>query len=97
MKLYLFSTSNWTEPKLTVEEFEVEEKVKSYVCKGRRFNKSNIGHVSGYSNNECLLLEKDAAKAASILLMQKESELEVIKIKYDKKRAEIDNLKRYIK
>lgn len=97
MKLYLFSTRNWTEPKLTVEEFEVEEKVKTYVCKGRRFNKSDIGHVSGYDNNECLLLEMDASKAARILLLQKEIELEDIKIKYDKKQSEIDNLKRYIK
>lgn len=99
MKLYLFATSNWSEPKLTVEEFEVEEKNKTYFCESlrRRFNKSDIGHVSGYSNDECLLLEKDAEKAASVLLSQKERELEAIQRSYDKKQAEIDNLKRYIK
>ena len=46
MKLYIFKTSNWSKPKLTMEEFEVEEKAKTYVCKGRRFNKEDIGHVT---------------------------------------------------
>lgn len=97
MKLYLFSTSCWGKPKLTMEEFEVEEKPKSYVCNGRRFNKDNIGHVSGYSNDECLLLENNPSKACEILLIQKEKELREIEERLSRKKAEIENLKNYIR
>lgn len=44
MKLYLFRTTIYSAvPKLTVEEFDVEEKSKTYVCRGRRFNKTDVG------------------------------------------------------
>lgn len=98
MKLYLFSTSClFNKPKLEVKEFEVEEKNKTYICNGRRFNKSDIGVVSGYSNNECLLLENDASEASSILIAAKLRELERLKQQVEKKEAEIENLKKYIK
>lgn len=97
MKLYLFSTDCFGEPKLKVEEFEVEEKNKTYTCRGRRFNKSDIGVISGYRNNECLLLENDASKASSILIKAKLQELERLNQQVEKKEAEIENLKKYIK
>lgn len=98
MKLYLFRTTIYsTTPKLTVEEFDVEEKPKTYVCRGRRFNKTDVGHVSGYENSECILLENNPSKACSILLLQKETELKIAKEKVSRKEAEINNLKRYIK
>ena len=100
MKLYLFSTGClFDNPELRVEEFEVEEKNKTYAyaCRGRRFNKSDIGVISGYRNNECLLLENDASKASSILIKAKLQELERLKQQVEKKEAEIENLKKYIK
>lgn len=96
MKLYKFSTINYGTPKFSMEEFEVEEKNKTYVCKGRRFNKSDIGVVSGYSNNECILLEDNPKKAAEILMKAKERELENIREKMQRKHEEIANLERYI-
>lgn len=97
MKLYLFSTSCILDtPKLEVKEFEVEEKNKTYVCNGRRFNKSNIGIVSGYCNDECLLLENNISKASSILLAAKLQELEHLNQRVQTRKAEIENLKKYI-
>ena len=98
MKLYIFKTSNWSRPpKLKVEEFEVEEKPKTYVCKGRRFNKEDIGRVTGYDFSECILLENNPSKACKILLKRKELELKWAEEKVADKRAEIENLKRYIR
>lgn len=98
MKLYIFKTSNWNhKPKLTMEEFEVEEKPKTYVCKGRRFNKEDIGRVTGYDFSECMLLENNPSKACEILLKRKELELKWAEEKVSDKEAEIENLKRYIK
>lgn len=98
MKLYVFQMSNWGyNPKLTMEEFEVEEKPKSYVCKGKRFSKEDIGHVSGYDFNECKLLENNPSKACEILLKRKELELKWEEEKVADKKAEIENLKKYIK
>ena len=98
MKLYIFKTSNWShKPKLTMEEFEVEEKPKTYVCKGRRFSKEDIGRVSGYAFDECMLLENNPSKACEILLKRKELELKWAEEKVADKKAEIENLKRYIK
>lgn len=98
MKLYIFKTSNWSHnPKLTMEEFEVEEKPKTYVCKGRRFNKEDIGRVTGYDFSECMLLENNPSKACKILLKRKGLELKWAEEKVADKKAEIENLKRYIK
>lgn len=97
MKLYVFSTACWSNPKFMMEEFEVEEKNKTYVCKGRRFNKSNVGIVSGCRNNECILLENNPSEAAKILLTAKEIELEKIQNNMNKKVMEMNNLKKYIK
>lgn len=98
MKLYIFKTSNWGHnPKLTMEEFDVEEKPKTYICKGRRFSKKDIGHVTGYGFDECMLLENNPSKACEILIKRKELELNWEEEKIADKRAEIENLKRYIK
>ena len=98
MKLYIFKTSNRShKPKLTMEEFEVEEKPKTYVCKGRRFNKEDIGKVSGYTFDECMLLENNPSKACEILLKRKEKELKMAQEKVVDKKAEIEMLKSYIK
>jgi predicted RecB family nuclease len=58
--------------KLVVEEFEVEEKPKSYVCKRYRFLKENIGVLSGYNFRECLLLENNPAVAADLFIKRLE-------------------------
>lgn len=98
MKLYVFAVSNWSKPpKLKMEEFEVEEKQKTYVCKGRRFSKGNIGNASGYDFSECVLLENNPSMACKILLKIKESELRLIEGKVADKKAEIEMLKNYIK
>lgn len=97
MKLYIFKTSSWSKPpKLTMEEFEVEEKPKTYVCVHRRFNKENIGNVSGYEFDECMLLENNPSKACEILLRRKEKELKWAEGKVADKKAEIEMLKSYI-
>ena len=97
MKLYLFKTRSWFgKPELKIEEFEVEEKNKTYTCKCRRFNKSDIGVVSGYALDECILLENNSKKACEILLTAKEKELERIKEQMQRKIEEINNLKQYI-
>lgn len=96
MKLYLFKTSNWGEPKLKMEEFEVEERAKTYVCKGRRFKKEDIGHVSGCYSAECMLLENNPSKACEILLGRKEYELKQAEEKVESKKTEIEMLKKYI-
>lgn len=98
MKLYMFRVSTWSEkPRLKMEEFEVEEKPKTYVCNGRRFHKEDIGHISGYVFNECVLLENNPSKACEILLKSKENELKRAEEKVAKKKAEIELLKSYIK
>lgn len=100
MKLYLFRTSVFSlDPKLTMEEFEVVEKPKTYMDekRRRRFNKEDVERVSGYGMNECLLLENNPSKAAEILLKQKDFELEELNKKVSKKKLEIENLKKYIK
>lgn len=96
MKLYLFRASNWGEPQLKMEEFEVEERPKTYVCTGRRFKKEDIGHVSGYDSDECMLLENNPSKACEIFLVRKEYELKRAEEKVKRKKAEIEMLKKYI-
>ena len=97
MKLYIFKISSWSKPpRLKMEEFEVEEKPKTYVCKGRRFNKEDIGHVTGYKLNECILLENNPSKACEVLLKRKENELKWAEEKVADKKAEIEMLKSYI-
>lgn len=98
MKLYIFKVSGWSRPpKLKMEEFEVEEKPKTYICKGRRFSKEDIGKVSGYGFDECMLLENNPSKACEILLKRKENELKWAEEKVADKKAEIEMLKSYIK
>lgn len=98
MKLYLFEISVWDKPpKLKMEEYEVEEKPKTYVCNGRRFRKEDIGCVSGYYNDECMLLENNPSKACEILLKRKEMELRQAEEKVEDKKSEIEMLKSYIK
>lgn len=96
MKLYIFSVSTWGKFRLTMEEMEVEEKNKIYQSKYRRINKSEIGVVSGYRNDTCILLENDPKKASEILIVQKQKELETIKSSMERKQSEIDMLNSYI-
>ena len=98
MKLYVFSTVNWgfSDPKFTMEEFEVEEKNKTYVSKERRFLKSDIGIISGFDKNQCILLENNPSEAARILLKGKERKLEKLQNQMNDIVEEMDNLKKYI-
>ena len=93
MKLFVFSTGGFDVPKFTVEEFLVEEKARTFVCKGRRFNKEDVGKVTGYKNNEVILLSNNPSKAASILIPAKERELEELRKQMQRKEDEIANLK----
>lgn len=98
MKLYLFAiTGEYGKPKFPKEEYEVEETEKTYKCKGRRFLKSDIGIVTGYSHNECMLTENDSEKAAKILLEEMKSQMDVLKERMERKQAQIDKLKEYIR
>lgn len=67
MKLYKFSLSTWRGTKVSREVLEVEEKPKTYIERGNfsdtRILKSDVGHVSGYSNTTLYLLEDDTEKA----------------------------------
>lgn len=96
MKLYIFSSLFFGKPRLTMEEIEVEEKNKIYQSKYRRINKSEIGVVSGYRNDTCILLENDPKKASEILIVQKQRELEAIKESMARKQSEIYLLNSYI-
>ena len=96
MKLYIFSVSTWGKVRLAMEEMEVEEKNKIYTTKHRRINKSEIGVVSGYRKDTCILLENDPKKASEILIIQKQKELEAMKTSMDRKQSEIDLLNSYI-
>jgi hypothetical protein len=74
MKLYEFKTTKYGEPKLGYEEYDVEEKPKTYISKYRRFNKEDMGRVIGYGYDTVLLLENNPAVAAQILIGQKRIE-----------------------
>lgn len=97
MRIYLFSISGeWGNPKLTLETYFVEEKTKSYMGEGRRFNKSDIGVATGYSGNECLLLENSPSKAAKILIESMEKQRDKLIEKVGYKEGQIAKLKEYI-
>lgn len=97
MKLYLFTMQTFLgKVKIKMEELEARETSKLYITNFRRFDKRNVGKTSGCCDNECLLLEINMKKAAEIFMKQKEYELELAENKVADKRAEINNLRKYI-
>lgn len=97
MKLYEFTSTKYGDPKLGFEEFEVEEKPKTYVTKHRRFNKEDIGIVSGYGCDTVLLLENNPSIAAQLLIGQKKKEYEKLQEQIKRKDDEITMLIKYVK
>ena len=97
MKLYEFTSSKYGSPKLRYEEYDIEEKPKTYITKYRRFNKEDIGVVSGSCNDTVLLLENNSSLAAQLLLVQKQKEYKQIEEQLKRKDDEIKMLIDYIK
>ena len=87
MKLYKFTLSTWRGAKVSRTVLEVEEKPKTYITRanicGTRISKSDVGVVSGYSNDTLYLLEDDMEKAKTIFAESLKG-----KIKSEKQRME---------
>lgn len=92
MKIYKFRSKPWLlKGTYSVDEIEVEEKEKTYVAKGTRIKKDEIGEIDRYGimiqteNNPKFFLEK--------LLQSKELELK----RLDEQRANLTNYMEKIK
>ena len=102
MKLYQL-TRGRLEP-LSMTECEVEEKEKTYICKGdgrelgyrKRISKADIGIAIGFSKDEVILLENNPSEAAKILIAEKESQLEILEKNVNRVKLEIHKLKQYV-
>ena len=88
MKLYRFTLSTWRGVKVSRTVLEVEEKPKTYMTVNEswktRISKSDVGFVSGYSNNTLYLLDDDMEKAKSMFAesLNRKIETEKIKLEY---------------
>ena len=97
MKLYEFTSTKYGILKLTLEEYKVEEKPKTYTTKHRRFNKEDIGVVTGYYHDTVLLIENNPSLAAQLLIRQKQKEYKQLEEKLNRKDDEIKMLLGYVK
>lgn len=102
MKLYYYELheSYSSNPiSLTIKEVECEEKPSTYRltpgqgCFCSMVKKDDIGRILGTWGTHMFLLENDIAKAASIFIMKKESELKKVEEKVNKFKADIEVLK----
>lgn len=88
MKLYRFALSTWRKVSVSREVLEVEEKPKTFIVVGNtwetRILKSDVGVVSGYSNNTLYLLDDDMEKANAIFA-------ESLRKKIEKEKQNIEN------
>lgn len=88
MKLYKFTLSTWRGTKVSRTVLEVEEKPKTYMTVNERWktriSKSDVGVVSGYSNDTLYLLEDDMEKAKSMFA-------ESLKGKIESEKRKIEN------
>lgn len=97
MKVYEFTSVKYGTPKLGLEEYEVEEKPKTYIFKNRRFNKEDIGKVSGHGMSTVLLIENNPSLAAQLLIEQKQKEYKQIEEQLKRKDDELKMLLKYVK
>lgn len=88
MKLYKFTLNTWRNVSVSKKVLEVEEKPKTYITLGETWNtrilKSDVGVVSGYSNNTLYLLDDDMEKANAIFA-------ESLRKKIEKEKQNIEN------
>ena len=87
MKLYKFTLSTWRGTKVSRTVLEVEEKPKTYIMRGNicdtRILKSDVGVVSGYSNNTLYMLEDDMEKAKSMFAESLKGKIKSEKLKIE--------------
>ena len=88
MKLYKFTLSTWRKVSVSREVLEVEEKPKTFIVVGNTWNtrilKSDVGVVSGYSNETLYLLDDDMKKANAIFAKS-------LRGKIEKEKQQIEN------
>ena len=87
MKLYRFTLSTWRVVKVSRTVLEVEEKPKTYMTVNEswktRISKSDVGVVSGYSNNTLYLLDDDMEKAKSMFAESLKGKIKSEKLKIE--------------
>lgn len=88
MKLYKFTLSTWRGTKVSRTVLEVEEKPKTYMTVNERWktriSKSDVGVVSGYSNDTLYLLDDDMEKARSMFAESLKGKIESEKLKIER-------------
>ena len=87
MKLYRFTLSTWRVVKVSRTVLEVEKKPKTYMTVNEswktRISKSDVGVVSGYSNNTLYLLDDDMEKAKSMFAESLKGKIKSEKLKIE--------------
>ena len=94
MKLYKFGYNFWTN-EVDVREIEVTEKDKCYVGASVRVLKSEINTLSRYNSMYCL--ENNPSVFLDALLRQKEIELECGLRAVERRKEELENIKKFKK
>ena len=87
MKLYKFTLYTWRGTKVSRTVLEVEEKPKTYMTVNEywktRISKSDVGVVSGYSNDTLYLLDDDMEKAKSMFAESLKGKIKSEKLKIE--------------
>ena len=87
MNLYKFTLSTWSDTAVSRKVLEVEEKPKTYMTVNEywktRIPKSDVGVVSGYSNDTLYLLEDDMEKAKAIFAESLKGKIKSEKLKIE--------------
>lgn len=87
MKLYRFTLSTWIGVKVSRTVLEVEEKPKTYMTVNERWktriSKSDVGVVSGYSNDTLYLFDDDMEKAKSVFAESLKGKIKSEKLKIE--------------
>lgn len=84
MKLYKFTLSTWRDVKVSRTVLEVEEKPKTYMTVNERWKtrilKSDVGVLSGFSNETLYLLEDNMEKAKTIFAESLKGKIKIEKL-----------------
>lgn len=91
MKLYEFSINLWKN-QIDVREIEVTKKNKCYIGAGVRVLKGEINTLSRYNSMYCL--DNNPSIFLDALLRGKEIELEVTNRTVERRKKEIENIKK---
>lgn len=94
MKLYKFGYNFWKN-EVDVREIEVTEKDKCYIGASVRALKSEINTLSRYNSMYCL--ENNPSVFLDALLRQKEIELECDLRAVERRKEELENIKKFKK